>query len=128
MKPGIAYLERAMWVAVFCALAAGDVAMGQETQKQTTPVAASTFHEEVIAEMTPGSEWKQGLAGEKHLAWVEKQGNKRTVRLDGKQQGGIYEDVKYPAFSSDEGHLAFFGKRNSVWILVLDGQEHSQDY
>jgi hypothetical protein len=92
---------------------------------QTT---AAVFQEEVIAEITPGNEYKSAIVGDLHLAWVENQGGKRVVRLDGKQQGGIYDDVKYPEFNSDESHLAFFAKRSSAWILVLDGQERPGEY
>jgi hypothetical protein len=90
--------------------------------------AATPFREEVIAEITHGSDLKLSVVGRNHLAWIEKRDGKETVRLDGKQQGGIFEDVKYLDFGSHEAHLAFFGKRDSAWIFVLDGQEHSQRY
>jgi len=44
---------------------------------------ASLFHEDVLAELTPGAEVKQTLVGDHHLAWIEKLGDKRSVHLDG---------------------------------------------
>jgi hypothetical protein len=109
-------------------LCAGTGAQAQTGSATGQPKATSAFHEEVIAEITQGSELKTSLVGRNHIAWVEKGGGKETVRLDGKQQGGVFEDVKYLNFSSHEAHLAFFGKRESAWIFVLDGQEHAQRY
>ena len=88
----------------------------------------SAFHEQVIAEITPGSELKTSVVGRSHIAWIEKRDGKETVRLDGTQQGGVFDEVKFMDFGSHEAHLAFFGKRDSTWIFVLDGQEHSQRY
>ena len=48
---------------------------------------ASLFHEDVLAELTPGAEAKQILVGNHHLAWIEKLGDKRSVHLDGQQLG-----------------------------------------
>lgn len=95
--------------------------------REPRPEAAS-FQEQLIAEMTPGSEFKGALAGKEHVAWVENQGGKRTVRLDGKQQGAAYDDVRYLEFNSDDSHLAFFGKRSKSWVFVLDGQEQPAEY
>ena len=66
--------------------------------------------------------------GDRQIARVEKRDGKQTEKLDGKQQGGTYEDVKHLTFSSPGAHLAFFGKRDSAWISVLDGKENSQRY
>jgi hypothetical protein len=89
---------------------------------------ASLFHEEVIAEMSPGSELKDELVTLSHVAWGENTGGKRTVKLDGVQQGGVYDDAKYLDASVDEKHFGFFAKRGSAWIFVLDGQEDSPEY
>ena len=89
---------------------------------------ASAFREEVIAEMSPGSEIKDEVVTLSHVAWVENVGGKRTVKLDGAQQGGVYDDAKYLDASFDEKHFGFFAKRGSAWIFVLDGQEHSPEY
>src|ERR1700690_1758850 len=98
------------------------------THPQSTQSAPSAFHEDLLAEISPGAEVKQTIVSAHHLAWIEKQGDKRTVRLDGKQQVGAFEDIKYAEFSPDESHFAFFGKRASEWLLVLDGQEKSPGY
>jgi hypothetical protein len=99
-----------------------------QSQAAGQPSAASAFHEQVIAEISPGSELKTSVVGRNHIAWIEKRDGKETVRLDGAQQGGSFDDVKFLDFGSHEAHLAFFGKRDSAWIFVLDGQEHSQRY
>src|SRR5271165_4365373 len=93
------------WLAFF----AGTNAQSQTGPAAGQPSAASAFHEQVIAEITPGSEMKFSLVGRSHLAWIEKRDGKETVRLDGVQQGGTFDDVKYMDFSSHEAHLAFFG-------------------
>jgi hypothetical protein len=87
---------------------------------------ASLFHEDLLAELTPGAEAKQILVGNHHLAWIEKLGDKRSVHLDGQQLGSAYEDVKYLQFSSDESRLVFFGKRSRAWYFVDDGKEDSK--
>ncbi len=109
----------AIALAFFCATRA---------QSQAAQPAPSSFHEDPLAEIFPGAEVKQVLASGHRLAWVEKQGGKHTVRLDGKQQGDAYDEIKSLAFSSDESHFAFFGKRSSEWIFVLDGQPRSNGY
>ena len=98
------------------------------THPQSTQFLPSAFHEDLLAEISPGAEVKQTIVANHHLAWIEKQGDKRTVHLDGKQQGGTFEDIKYAEFSRDESHFAFFGKRASDWLLVLDGQEKFSGY
>jgi hypothetical protein len=100
----------------------------RNTASAETPAETASFQEQVIGEMTPGSEFKGALAGKEHLAWVENQGGKRTVRLDGKQQGGAYDDVRYLDFDRDASHLVFLGKRSGKWVLVLDGQEQPAEY
>lgn len=50
------------------------------------------------------------------------------MRLDGKQQGGVYDDAQYLHFTPDEQHLVFTVKRNSKWVLIEDGQERSPEY
>ena len=87
---------------------------------------ASLFHEDVLAELTPGAEVKQTLVGDHHLAWVEKLGDRRTVHLDGKELGNAYDDIKYLQFSRDESRVIFFGKRSSEWYFVDDGKEDSK--
>ena len=47
--------------------------------------------------------------GGDHIAWVEDSSGKRTVRLDGNQQGGAYDDVKYMKFSWDATRLVSSG-------------------
>jgi hypothetical protein len=120
---------RALRVALLCA---GMAVRAQDATAQSPAaqpaIAPTAFHEEVIAQMTPNSEYKDGLVGYNHVAWVEQHEGKRVVMLDGKQQGGTFDDAKELTFSPDETRLAFFAKRGSVWMVVTDGQEHPQRY
>ncbi len=96
----------------------------------TTPSAfpASKIHEELIGEISPENEFGAAVSTENHVAWIEKAAGKKIVRLDGKQVGGSYDDVKYVHFSHDEQHLTFLVKRKSNWLLVLDGQERTPEF
>jgi hypothetical protein len=101
----------------------------QEVSKATNNAfPASKIRETLIAEATAGSEISWARSTENHIAWVEKANGKKTVRLDGKQIGASYEDVKYLTHSSDEQHLGFIAKRNSKWVMVVDGEDRSRDY
>ncbi|HEV2663719.1 MAG TPA: hypothetical protein VG324_02350 [Blastocatellia bacterium] len=116
-------------LALACGGALAAPQVDQKVQSQTQSAApAPSFHEEVLREFSPESKPQEWMASEHHVAWVEKQGGSRIVKLDGKQQGGVYQEVKYFGDSSDVAHLAFFGKRGSKWVMVLDGQEHPQEY
>lgn len=90
--------------------------------------AAPVFHEDLIAEVPSGTDLKEWTSAGDHVAWQEKKRGDWIVKLDGKQQGGTYEEVKHMHFSADGTRLAFFGKRKGKWLLVLDGQEGSSDY
>lgn len=104
-------------------------APAQEAPKvPTSAFPASKIRETLIAEATAGSEISWARSTENHLAWVEKASGKKTVRLDGKQVGASYEDVKYVTHSADEQHLGFIAKRNSKWVMVVDGEDRSRDY
>ncbi|MBZ5520891.1 MAG: hypothetical protein LAP21_01400 [Acidobacteriia bacterium] len=61
--------------------------------------APAGFHEELIAELPPGAELGDSTNSAHHLAWVEKRDEQSVVRLDGKQQGGAYDEVKHLEFS-----------------------------
>lgn len=104
-------------------------AQDKEKQQSDSAQPSATFHEELIAEMTPESEFKRALVGDTHLVWVESRAGALTVRLDGKQQGQAYKDVKDLTFNNDESHFAFFAQRpSSSWAFVLDGQEQLPEY
>ncbi len=89
---------------------------------------APAFREKLIGEITPGSSFRDIRLSGEHIAWAEESTGKRTVRLDGNPQGGVYDDVKYMKFNADATHFVFFGKRGSSWIFVLDGHEQPQAY
>ncbi len=118
----------AFFVCFFVMGSVGLRGKGQEKEPAGSKQSTTAFHEEVIAEMTPGSKFETGLVGDKHLAWAEKRVSTQIVLLDGKQQGGAYDEVKSLQFNEDESHLAFFAKRKSSWVLVLDGAEHPPEY
>ena len=67
------------------------------------------------------------LSGDR-MAWVEEVSGKKSVRFDGKPQGGAYDDVKDLALAPGAAHVVFFGKRGSSWTFVLDGQEQQASY
>jgi hypothetical protein len=100
----------------------------QASQSGPLALPASQVKEQLIGEISPGAEFVTARSTENHLAWVEKASGKKTVRLDGKQVGGAYDDVKYLEFSSDEQHLAFIAKRKSRWVMVVDGADRSREY
>jgi hypothetical protein len=118
---------------LICAVPLAAQSVGQQTAPPATSPAtpasaAPVFHEELIAEIPSGSDFKELVSAENHVAWQEKNGKAWIVRLDGKQQGGSYDEAKFMGFNQDGSHLAFFGKRKDKWLLVLDGQERSPEY
>lgn len=98
------------------------------TQVASSASLTLKIREDVIGEMPPGSKMEIARSSESHIAWVEKKGGDRVVKLDGKQVGGVYDDVSYLRFSSDQQHLAFTAKRRSKWVLVVDGRERTKEY
>lgn len=104
------------------------VAGEQASQTTSSASAKGDFQEEVVAEIPAESEVRETHGCADHVAWVQKQNGKHTVKLDGKQQGASYDEVKYLQICAQPGHLAFFGKRNSRWISVVDGTEGSQEF
>jgi len=82
-KKWIAPIDLAICCATMCAAAASIL---PKTHEQTTQGAASLFREEMIAQVSPGSDLKETFWDLKHVAWVEHQSGKKTVRLDGKEQ------------------------------------------
>lgn len=89
---------------------------------------ASAFREELITEVPSGTELKGWSSAGNHAGWVEKKGGDWIVKLDGKQQGGTYQNVEYFALSRDGNHVHFFGKREGKWLHVFDGKEASPAY
>ena len=89
--------------------------------------APPSFHEELIAELPAGAELVQITDSAHHLAWAEKRDDRTIVRLDGKQQGDAYDEVRHLEFSPDEAHLAFIAKRDTKWVLIYDAKEYSEE-
>lgn len=99
----------------------------EQTSTPTTAASNLKLREELIGEMASGAKLELIRITDNHVAWIEKTGGKRVVKLDGKPVG-TYDDANYLRFSRDEQHLAFTAKRNSKWVLILDGQERSKEY
>ncbi len=102
-------------------------AAGTRAQAEV-PAAARTFHAQVIGTITAGSSFKGIRISGAHVAWVEEFAGKQTVRLDGKVQGGTYDEISHARFSPGARHFVFFGKRGSSWVLVFDGREQPGQY
>jgi len=111
-----------------CTAFAAGLCRGQATQDHPTAASAGSFREEVIAQLTPGSEVLEITACEGHLAWIEKQNGTHSVKLDGTPQGAGYKDVKFLVMCPSQGRVMFFGKRESGWVFVADGKEGSEEY
>jgi hypothetical protein len=94
---------------------------------ESLPSSTLKIHEEPLGELSPGSKVELARCTDNHLAWIEKAGGKRVVKLDGKPVG-TYDDANSLRFSADEQHLAFAAKRNGEWVVVLDGQERTKEY
>ena len=90
------------------------------------PLAA--VREEVIGQITSGSEREMAVSGTGHILWVEKRGDYRTVFFDGKQQGGEYGNVSSLLVSADGRHCAYVGELSARQSVVLDGQKLPGEY
>jgi hypothetical protein len=86
--------------------------------------------EEVVAAAPPKTEMSSRgvVKSAHHMAWVEKQGNLHMVFLDGKQQGGHYNEVAFLQFSPDETHFVFATRSDTTWWLVYDGKDQQEQY
>lgn len=93
-----------------------------------SPSSTPAFHEQVIGEIPAGTAFKAWIVAGDHVAWAEAQDGNWTVMLDGKQQGGTYNNVEYLTLSPDGLHLHFFGKLRDRWVHVFDGNETSPGY
>jgi hypothetical protein len=99
----------------------------RHTPEQTQ--ASTRFHEEAIAEITPGSRTAYQIVSHSHAAWVENLApGGVTVNLDGKRQGGVYLDARYLALSPDGTHFVFSVRRGLMWTIILDDREYSPRY
>lgn len=114
-----------------CALIAAAAALCAQPAVAHAPAAAVpslTLQETLIGECAPGSKIEGALTAVDHFAWAEKKDGRQTVRLDGQRVGGVYDDIGSMRFSADRQHLAFTAKRDSKWVLVVDGQERTKPY
>ena len=104
--------------------------MPSQTAKPA-PIAPSQIREETIGECARGTDMTSlriaTVRGERHVAWIEQSRDGRTVRLDGKQVGGVYDEVKFLGFRGGDRQLSFIASRKPKWMLVVNGQERG-DY
>src|SRR4051812_44565625 len=109
-------IHRAIVICLCCVACSAAIA-------QSSPASQTLkLTETVIAELSPGAELASARMAKERLAWIEKQNGKRVVRLDGKQQGGSYEEARYLHFNPDATKLGFAAKRNGKWVLIIDGK------
>src|SRR5262252_7651137 len=80
---------------VCCSISLAQSAPSQEYGSESAKNDSSGFHEQLIAQVARDAEVEQAVIGLDHVAWVEKRDRKRAVQLDGKQQGGTFDEVKY---------------------------------
>ncbi len=123
------YLAAALACACIVAAAQAQSANTKAEQASTPSAVLSNLklREELLGEMAPGAKLELIRITDNHVAWIEKTGGNRIVKLDGKFIG-TYDDASHLRFSQDEQHLAFNAKKNSKWVLILDGQERSKPY
>ena len=116
-------LPAALFAALLTLLAGPAAAQAPPAQPR-----ALKIDEKTIAELSPGGKLESARSTKDHLALVEKTDGRRTVKLDGRQVGGAYDDVSFLRFSEDQQHLAFAAKRGSTWVLVVDGEDRTRPY
>lgn len=106
---------------------ANQVTQAKSSASQVHSNPAAKFQEQTADKIPGGSDLQDLQAAGGHFAWVEEKArtNKWTVYADGKQIGRKYDGVKFLKFSPHGNHLAYFGQRDSRWLIVLDGKEYS---
>lgn len=121
-----------MRLAIFSFLLAVTAVFCSAQDKPLPPAAddSPSAQEELFAAAPPKTEMssKEIVKSQHHMAWVEKQGNLRMVFVDGKQQGGHYNEVTHLEFSPDEAHFAFATRSTTNWWLVYDGKDQPEQY
>lgn len=96
---------------------------------RSAPTGPPTVKEELVAEISPGSEYSTAYVLGNHLIWAEKSGDRFTVRLDGKQLGATYQEAHvYVRGKADDPHVLMVAKRQGKWVALYDGQERTPEY
>ena len=99
------------------------------TPPETPAFPAANITERVVGEASPDSQVVLARSSDDHIVWVEKQkGKGKTVRMDSKQLGAVYDDVEHLSLSDDGNHVIFTAKRQSKWVLVVDDRERTAEY
>jgi hypothetical protein len=101
-----------------------------EAGPKTVPPGPPTVQEELIAEISAGSEYVVGNTLGRHVLWSQKSGDQHTVWLDGKQVGGTYQQVHRMGLrgEAEDLHVIMAGKRRGKWVALYDGQERTAEY
>ncbi|HUI81709.1 MAG TPA: hypothetical protein VLY24_27485 [Bryobacteraceae bacterium] len=88
---------------------------------------SAIVREEVVAELAtdvPMADWQLIASSDgERIAWREKRAGKWIVLLNGKPQGGEYDEVKWLAFSPDDNRFAWFARTGKSWTAVVDGRQ-----
>lgn len=86
-----------------------------------------TVQEETIGELdaaTPEKDTDVRAAPDmQRIAWREARGKQWTWVVNGKQVGGVYDEVTAMTFSPLGEHTAYTGRRLKSWFAVIDGAE-----
>lgn len=101
----------------------------QEAQPGSVTPRQPQVQEQLIAEISAGSEYVLGNVLGGHILWSEKSGNQYTVRLDGKQVGETYQQVHVGFRGEPENpHVIMVAKRGGKWVALYDGKEETAEY
>jgi hypothetical protein len=81
---------------------------------------------QVVLDGTPGPRYARILdmlfAGKRHAYVAMTPDQKYVLVVDGKTQGAPFDGIEHLR-GNDEGHIAFVGRRESSWSVVVDGVE-----
>lgn len=101
----------------------------QDARSGSVSPAQPRIQEQLIAEVSTGSEYVIGNVLGGHILWSEKSGNQYSVRLDGKQVGGVYQEVNVGFRGETENpHVIMVAKRRGKWVALYDGEERTAEY
>ncbi len=104
------------------AAASGPPAVNAALAQALTP----QIRQETVAELSPGSELRAFGTRAGHLFWIEKKAASETAWLDGKQVGRAYDQIHDLGVRGE--HVKFAARRNSKWVIVIDGEERTPEF
>jgi Tol biopolymer transport system component len=110
-----------LWIAAALALVSNLPA-----QEPPPPSASSSVQEELIVDLATagGPSFVFAISPDlRRTTLLTKRGKQYALFLDGRQLGGVYDEIQWQKFSPDSQHFAFSGRRGRQSILVIDGVE-----